>query len=63
MTVCFEGMNDAFINGQFSSENVDYELEKKMQIFSNLSILLARINEFKSENNEAVRVCDTLLQK
>jgi hypothetical protein len=30
MNVCFEGMNDAFINGQFTSENVDYELEKKM---------------------------------
>ena len=63
MTVCFEGMNDAFINGQFSSENVDYELEKKMQIFSNLSILLARIFEYRTENTEAVRVCDTLLQK
>jgi hypothetical protein len=63
MNVCFEGMNDAFISGSFSSENVDYELDKKMQIFSNLSILLARIFEYKSENNEAVRVCDTLLQK
>ena len=63
MNVCFEGMNDAFINGNFSSENVDYELEKKMQIFSNLSILLARIFEYKAENAEAVRVCDTLLQK
>ena len=61
MNVCFEGMNDAFINGLFSAENVDYELEKKMQIFSNLSILLARIFEYRGESNEAVRVCDTLL--
>jgi hypothetical protein len=63
MEACFDGMNDAFINGVFSAENVDYELEKKMNIFSNLSILLARIFEHRSETNEAVRVCDTLLQK
>jgi hypothetical protein len=34
MEACFDGMNDAFINGMFSSDNVDYELDKKMNIFS-----------------------------
>lgn len=32
-------------------------------VFSNLSVLLARYFEFKAENNEAVRICDTLLTK
>jgi hypothetical protein len=63
MEACFEGMNEAFTNGVFSAENVDYELDKKMNTFSNLSILLARIFEHRGESNDAVRVCDTLLQK
>lgn len=63
MTECFEAMNNAFIGAVFSSDNVDYELNKKMQIFSNLSILLARVHEYRGENSDAVRVCDTLLGK
>lgn len=27
---CFEGMNNCFINAAFSSESIDYELDKKM---------------------------------
>ena len=50
MTECFEAMNNAFIGAVFSSDNVDYELDKKMQIFANLSILLARVHEYKGEN-------------
>lgn len=34
-----------------------------MLVFTNLSVLLARYFEHKGENNEAVRVCDTLLVK
>lgn len=63
MTECFEAMNNAFISGNFNSDHVDYELDKKMQVFSNLSILLARMHESRSENSDAVRICDTLLTK
>ena len=60
---CFEGMNNCFINAAFSSESIDYELDKKMQIFTNMSIMLARLYEFNVKNDDAVRVCDILLQK
>ena len=63
MLDCFEAMNNCFISGQFSSEQVDYELDKKMLIFTNLSVLLARYFEYKTENAEAIRICDTLLTK
>lgn len=61
MIECFEGMNNCFINASFSSENVDYELDKKMQVFANLSMMLARLYEYLGKNDEAVRVCDILL--
>jgi len=63
MVECFEGMNNCFINASFSSEAIDYELDKKMQVFTNLSIMLARLYEFNVKNDDAVRVCDILLQK
>jgi hypothetical protein len=63
MIECFEGMNNCFINATFNPDNVDYELNKKMQAFSNLSMMLARIYEFLGKNDDAVRVCDILLQK
>ena len=34
-----------------------------MLVFTNLSVLLARYFEHKGDNNETVRVCDTLLVK
>jgi len=46
MVESFEGMNNCFDNASFSHDNVDYELSKKMSIFSNLSIMLARMHEF-----------------
>lgn len=63
MIECFEGMNNCFINATFNSESIDYELDKKMQIFTNLAIMLARLYEFNVKNDDAVRVCDVLLQK
>jgi hypothetical protein len=44
-------------------DHVDYELNKKMLVFSNISVLLARIFEYKTNNTEAVRICDILLSK
>jgi len=41
-------MNGAFASGDFSSldwNKVDYELDKKMQTFTNISMLLARLYE------------------
>ena len=63
MLECFEAMNNCFISAIFSPDQVDYELNKKMLVFSNLSILLARYFEYKADSAEAVRVCDTLLTK
>lgn len=54
-------MNNCFINASFSSESIDYELDKKMQVFTNLSMVLARLYEFMVKNDDAVRVCDILL--
>jgi len=34
-----------------------------MQVFSNMTMLLARTYEHRTENTEAVRVCDVLLGK
>jgi hypothetical protein len=59
---CFEGMKNCFLNAAFSSEAIDYELDKKMQVFTNLAIMLARLYEFDVKNDDAVRVCDILLQ-
>jgi hypothetical protein len=63
MAEAFEGMNNCFENANFSHNNVDYELAKKMQIFTNLAIMLARQHEFNGKNDEAVRICDILLHK
>ena len=56
-------MNNCFLSANFAPDHVDYELNKKMLVFSNLSVLLARIFEFKANNTEAVRICDILLNK
>ena len=63
MLECFEAMNNSFQSAVFSPDSVDYELNKKMLVFTNLSVLLARYFEHKGDNNETVRVCDTLLVK
>lgn len=63
MLECFEAMNSCFVSAVFSPDSVDYELNKKMLVFSNLSVLLARYFEFKGDTNEAIRICDTLLVK
>lgn len=61
MIECFEAMNNCFINASFSSENIDYELDKKMQVFANLSMVLSRMYEFLGKNEDVIRVCDILL--
>ncbi len=41
MIECFEAMNGAFVSGDFSQlehNKVDYELEKKMNVFTNISM-------------------------
>ena len=63
MVEAFESMNNCFENAAFTRTNVDYELDKKMNIFTNLSIMLARMFEYKKQDSDAVRVCDILLTK
>jgi hypothetical protein len=63
MQECFEAMNNCFTNASFNAENVDYNLDTKMNTFSNFSMMLSRIHEFKTQNDEAIRICDILLQK
>jgi len=61
---CFEAMNSCFIQGGFQpGDSVDYELDRKMQVFSSLSMMLARIYEFQDKREDAVRVCNVLLEK
>ena len=41
MIECFEAMNGSFLSGDFAAlehNKVDYELEKKMNVFTNISI-------------------------
>jgi len=57
----YECMNSCFDNANFSTDNIDYELSKKMNVFSNIAAILARIYEFMPKNDEAVKVCDTML--
>jgi len=64
MVECFEAMNSCFIHATFTpGDNVDYDLTKKMQVFSNASMILARIYEFLGKSDSAVRVCNILLEK
>lgn len=66
MAECFEAMNSAFVSGDFSQldyNKVDYELDRKMNVFTNIAMQLARIYEYRTENQEAVRICDLLLTK
>ena len=66
MAECFEAMSNCFTTGNFAgldANKVDYELDRKMVVYSNLSMLLARIYEFMNQNADAVRICDILLQK
>mmetsp|Transcript_23217 Transcript_23217/g.22765 ORF Transcript_23217/g.22765 Transcript_23217/m.22765 type:complete len:107 (+) Transcript_23217:2303-2623(+) len=63
MVESFEGMNNCFINAAFTADNVDYELDKKMQVFAFLAISLARMHEFLGKNDETIRICEVLLQK
>jgi hypothetical protein len=60
---CFEAMNNCFINASFSADNADYELDKKMNVFANLSMALARTYEYLGKNDDTIRLCDILLQK
>ena len=63
MLEAFEAMNNCFLSANFAPDHVDYELNKKMLVFTNLSVLLARLFEFKTNNSEVVRICDILLTK
>ena len=64
MTECYEAMNVSFANAKFSSgENVDYELDRKMKIFSNLSMVLARTYEHMEKKDDALKLCSALLDK
>ena len=53
MAECFEAMNSAFVSGDFSQldyNKVDYELDRKMNVFTNIAMQLARIYEHRAEN-------------
>ena len=63
MHECFEAMNNCFIKATFGGDNIDYDLATKMNTFSNFAMIFARILEFRGTNDEALRICDILLQK
>ena len=41
----------------------DYFQDRKLSVFTNLGMILARLHEKNGKNDEALRVCDIQLQK
>lgn len=62
MQECFEGMNNTFITTNFGAGNIDYNLSTKLNVFTNFSHIYCRIQE-KGNQDEALRVCNLLLEK
>ena len=63
MEECFEGMNNCFITANFGKENIDYDLATKLNVFTNFSVMYCKHLEHRDEKDQAVRVCDILLEK
>jgi hypothetical protein len=55
-------MNNTFITTNFGAGNIDYNLSTKLSVFTNFSHIYCRIQEKKSQD-EALRVCNLLLEK
>ena len=62
MQECFEGMNNTFITSNFGVGNIDYNLDTKLNVFTNFSHVYCRIQE-KHDSDESLRVCNLLLEK
>jgi hypothetical protein len=45
MEECFEGMNNCFVTANFGTENIDYDLATKLNVFTNFSIMYCRVLE------------------
>jgi hypothetical protein len=46
----------------YRQEKGDYELDRTMQIFSNLSMILTKTYEFLGKNEDAIRVCEFIVE-
>lgn len=55
-------MNNTFITSNFGTGNIDYNLSTKLNVFTNFSHIYCRIQE-KKNTDEALRVCNLLLDK
>ena len=55
-------MNNTFITSNFGIGNIDYNLDTKLNVFTNFSNVYCRIQE-KHDTDEALRVCNLLLEK
>ena len=62
MQECFEGMNNTFTTTNFGAGNIDYNLSRKLNVFTNFSHIYCRIQE-KTNKDEALRVCNLLQEK
>lgn len=55
-------MNNTFITSNFGINNIDYNLNTKLNVFTNFSHIYCRIQERHSQD-ESLRVCNLLLEK
>ena len=61
--VCFESMGQMLPSGSFDPDNVDYNLNTKINIYANLGQTYAKLLEHQNQNADAVKVCDDAINK
>ena len=52
-----------FITANFGTDNIDYDLATKLNVFTGFSVVYCRILEHQEAKDEALWVCDNLLEK
>lgn len=63
MEECYEAMNNCFMTANFGTENIDYNLSTKLNVFTNFCVMYCRVLEHRGLKDQAVKVCDNLLGK
>ena len=63
MEECYEAMNNCFLTANFGTENIDYNLSTKLNVFTNFCVMYCRVLEHRNMKDQAVKVCDNLLAK
>ena len=56
-------MNNTFTTANFGTDNIDYDLATKLNVFTGFAVIYCRVLEHREEKDEALWVCDGLLEK